>query len=87
LKHSDVLNSWKEIAEYLGRGLRTAQRWERDLGLPVRRPRGRMRTAVIALRWEIDAWINDCPQSRRVEDTPSPERPDRDLDALGDNTR
>ncbi len=31
-----VLNSWKEIACYLGRGVRTVQRYERDLGLPVR---------------------------------------------------
>ena len=33
------LNTWKEIATYMGRGVRTVQRWERELGLPVRRPR------------------------------------------------
>jgi hypothetical protein len=31
---SEVLNFWKEIAEYLHRGIRTVQRWERDLKLP-----------------------------------------------------
>jgi len=54
---SDLLNSWKEIAAYLNRGVRTVQRWEADLGLPARRPQGRGRSAVIAMRSEIDAWL------------------------------
>lgn len=54
---ADVLNSWKEIAAYLRRGVRTVQRWERDLNLPVRRPRNRRRSAVIALRSDIDSWL------------------------------
>ena len=33
----DRLDSWKEIAAYLRKGLRTVQRWERTEGLPVRR--------------------------------------------------
>ena len=33
----DRLDSWKVIAAYLGRGVRTVQRWERDEGLPVHR--------------------------------------------------
>jgi hypothetical protein len=56
-----VLNSWKEIAAYLGRGVRTAQRWERDLALPVRRPRGTDRSAVFAVPAEIDGWLKRCP--------------------------
>jgi len=51
------LNSWKQIARYLGRGVRTVQRWEREFGLPIRRPRGRRRSAVIALTAELDAWL------------------------------
>jgi len=35
------LESWKEIAAYLGRDVRTAQRWERLGGLPVHRLRTR----------------------------------------------
>jgi hypothetical protein len=31
------LDSWKEIAAYLGRAIRTVQRWEREEGLPVHR--------------------------------------------------
>jgi hypothetical protein len=49
------LDSWKEIAVYLRRGVRTAQRWERDAGLPVRRVGGD-RQAVYAFRGELDDW-------------------------------
>jgi hypothetical protein len=56
-----VLNSWKEVAHYLERGIRTVQRWEADLGLPVRRPRGKKRSAVIAICSEIDEWVDACP--------------------------
>jgi len=52
-----ILNSWKEIAQYVGRGVRTLQRWERDLGFPVRRPRRKQRSAVVAMPAEIDAWF------------------------------
>lgn len=60
----ELLNSWKEIASYLNRGVRTVQRWESELGLPVRRPRGRNRSAVIAMRSEIDEWLKSCPSSQ-----------------------
>jgi predicted DNA-binding transcriptional regulator AlpA len=62
-----ILNSWKEIAQYLNRGVRTVQRWESELGLPVRRPRGRRRSAVIAMRSEIDQWLNRCPLEAREQ--------------------
>ncbi len=52
-----ILNSWKEIAVYIGRGVRTVQRWERELALPVRRPRGKARSAVIAVPSEVDEWL------------------------------
>lgn len=55
--NAEMLNSWKEVAVYLGRGVRTVQRWELDLGLPVRRPRGKPRSAVIALKAELDSWL------------------------------
>lgn len=54
---ANVLNSWKEIASYVGRGVRTVQRWEQELGFPVRRPRGKQRSAVIAIKSEIDSWL------------------------------
>jgi DNA-binding transcriptional regulator YiaG len=53
---SDVFTSWKDIANYLGKGVRTVQRWESGLGLPIRRPNANMHNVVIALRSEIDEW-------------------------------
>lgn len=50
------LDSWKEIAAYLGRGVRTVQRWERDEGLPVHRLAHEKRGTVYAYRHELDAW-------------------------------
>ena len=59
----NILNGWKEVASYLGRGVRTVQRWE-ELGLPVRRPKGADRSAVIAIPEEIDAWLRNCKTHR-----------------------
>lgn len=56
-KQADILNSWKEIAFYLGRGVRTVQRWERELHLPVRRPWNKTRSAVVAFRSDLDEWL------------------------------
>src|SRR5215475_10588575 len=55
------LSGWKEIANYLGKGVRTVQRYEGDLGLPVRRPAGKPRGSVLATRAEIDAWVSATP--------------------------
>ena len=54
----DILNGWKEIANYLGKGVRSVQRYERDLGLPVHRISGRSASAVLAIKAELDHWIN-----------------------------
>lgn len=56
-----VLNSWKEIAAYLGRGVRTVQRWEQDVSLPVHRPRTMKRSAVLAFPRELDQWLRRTP--------------------------
>jgi hypothetical protein len=61
---SVILNGWKEIANQLGRGVRTVQRWE-QLGLPVRRPKGSNRSAVLALSEEVDEWVRGCAMHRQ----------------------
>jgi hypothetical protein len=50
------LDSWKEIADYLGRDVRTAIRWEHERGLPVHRVPGGKRGGVFAYAEEIDRW-------------------------------
>ncbi len=56
-----ILNSWKEVAAYLGRGVRTAQRWEHDLGLPVHHQGGTRHSAVAAIPEELDGWLHRTP--------------------------
>src|SRR4029453_9213806 len=58
----DRLDSWKEIAAYLGRGIRTVQRWEREEGLPVHRLAHEKRGSIYARREELAAWW----ESRRL---------------------
>ena len=53
------LDSWKEIAAYLGRDIRTAQRWERSEGLPVKRHLHQSQYTVYAFRSEIDTWLKE----------------------------
>jgi phage terminase Nu1 subunit (DNA packaging protein) len=65
-----ILNSWKEISNYIGRGVRTVQRWEELYGLPVHRAAGRDRSAVYALSDEIDAWL----RMGKMHDTPKEHR-------------
>lgn len=50
------LDSWKEIAVYFRRDVRTVQRWEKSEGLPVRRHQHDSLGSVYAYRHELDAW-------------------------------
>ena len=50
------LESWKEIAGYLKRDVRTVVRWEKDEHLPVRRHRHLSRSSVYAYPSELEAW-------------------------------
>jgi hypothetical protein len=56
---TERLDSWKDIATYLGRNVRTAMRWEQGKGLPVHRLPGGQRQAVFAWRHELDAWMKN----------------------------
>jgi TolB-like protein/Tfp pilus assembly protein PilF len=50
------LDSWKEIASYLGRSEKTARRWEETEGLPVHRLLHEKRGSVYAYAGELDTW-------------------------------
>lgn len=52
----DRLDSWKEIAAYLNREVRTLFRWEAQEHLPVYRHLHKGRSTVYAYRSELDAW-------------------------------
>jgi tetratricopeptide (TPR) repeat protein len=55
----DLLQSWKEIAAYLGRSERTCKRWETEFRLPVHRMDGSVRGSVFAYRSELDRWMDE----------------------------
>lgn len=50
------LRGWKEIADFLGTSARSAQRWERELGMPVQRLRMTTGSVVSSYPSELDAW-------------------------------
>ena len=70
----ELLTSWKEIANYLGKGVRTVQRWELQFGLPVRRPNERVKGIVHATRQELDRWLE-------VQWSPQRQNDERVMDA------
>ena len=52
-----ILANWKDIALYVGKSVRTVQRWELELGLPVRRPYDGSKSPVFVVPAELDAWM------------------------------
>jgi Tol biopolymer transport system component len=79
----DRLDSWKEIAAYLGRGIRTVQRWEREEGLPVHRLVHEKRGSVYARKEELAAWWESrrltlaAPPTRDAYEAPAAPRLER----------
>ena len=69
------LNGWKEIAAYLGKSVRSVQRWEATLGLPVHRIRTPDGQIVYSERQEIDDWRRrlDSHPVAEPEDPADPE--------------
>jgi hypothetical protein len=63
-----ILNGWKEISSYVKRSVRTVQRWEARLELPVYRPALKDRSAVMAFSDELDRWISRAAPDIGEED-------------------
>jgi TolB-like protein/Tfp pilus assembly protein PilF len=75
---ADFLDSWKEIAVYLERDIRTVQRWEKFESLPVHRHVHEKQGTVFAYRSEIDIWRKSReiePIAETLEETSEVERP------------
>ena len=64
--HDRKLDSWKEIADYLDREVRTVQRWEKTEGLPVHRHEHQKKSTVYAYTSELDDWR----KNRQPKDDP-----------------
>jgi tetratricopeptide (TPR) repeat protein len=67
------LDSWKEIATFLGRAERTVKRWETERGLPVHRVPGGGRSAVFAYSDELTEWLKGYRQEIDTDDSTSGE--------------
>src|SRR5437868_2225908 len=55
-QEEERLDSWKEIAAFMNRDVRTVQRWEKSEGLPVHRHLHEKAGSVYAYRAELQAW-------------------------------
>src|ERR1700749_2812914 len=51
-----LLEAWKDIAAYMRRDVRTVQRWEKLLELPIHRLTDSRSGSVFAYKRELDAW-------------------------------
>lgn len=83
------LDSWKEIARYLRRDVRTVQGWEKKEGLPVHRHAHSARASIYAYAAELDAWLEarriapdqargaakDAPEVPGMPDVPAADQP------------
>jgi len=70
--HERKLEGSGEIALYLRREIRTVQRWERNLGLPIHRlPVGRQ-NAVYAYPSELDQWYREREAKIKAEEIRHP---------------
>jgi hypothetical protein len=85
-----ILNGWKQISHHIDRGVRTAQRWEASLGMPVHRPALKDRSAVVAFSDELESWLsrtspcvrNECMATDDQTTNVNDERNERLLRAL-----
>ena len=67
---TDRLDSWKEIASYLRREVRTVQLWEKNEGLPVHRHFHKRLGSVFAYRSEIDLWQRQVSRTQPDQESP-----------------
>jgi hypothetical protein len=89
-----ILQSWKEIASELDRGVRTVQRWERTLGLPVHRLGKGARRPVFAFTDELHRWFRkeawgsdlETAQGAPGESSADP-RPEQSISARNGHSR
>src|SRR5216684_9387213 len=96
LRPDNFLDSWKEIAAYLEREVRTVQRWEKKEGLPVHRQIHEKLGTVYAYKSEVDAWwkersakLGSKPENGEIAEGPrivswpvsTPEIPDEEINS------
>ncbi len=66
INNRQILSTWKDISSYLDRNIRTCQRWEKEIGLPVYRMEESSRASVFAYRDEIDEWLHNRVKNNEI---------------------
>lgn len=74
-EQSHRLDSWKAIAAYLDRDVRTVMRWSNTQGLPVHRVAGGRGRSVFAFSHELDAWLLGQPDRHEADPLTVPAAP------------
>jgi TolB-like protein/Flp pilus assembly protein TadD len=69
------LESWKEVAAYLGRDVTTVRRWEKREGLPVHRLHHTRLGSVYAYTAELDAWRRERAPGPAIGEMAVPQAP------------
>jgi len=77
----EVLDSWKEIASFLNRGVRTVQRWEQQEGFPIHRHDHKKRATVFAVASEVQEWVKNRSNSETPTDPVNRDRSYSHLEA------
>jgi len=73
MKEEEIFHSWKEIAVFLNRDVRTCLRWEKNLNLPVHRINKKStHSKVFAYRNEIEDWLQEKANSTLIKPIKTP---------------
>lgn len=68
MENKEILDSWKDISQYLNRDIRTCSRWEKKLRLPIHRIDNKSsRSKVFAFKSEIDQWLEKKAKSEEID--------------------
>jgi len=71
MRNREILDSWKDISDYLDRDIRTCARWEKELGLPIYRfDKDSSRSKVFAYKSEIDEWLKEKKIHKEIRKKP-----------------
>ncbi len=65
MNKSNRLDSWKEVAKYVCRDIKTCQRWEKKLEFPAHRiDINSLRSKVFTFKSEIDEWFKEKAKNK-----------------------
>jgi tetratricopeptide (TPR) repeat protein len=67
VEEKELLESWKEIAAYLHRNIRTCQYWEKRHALPIHRIEDSPKARVFAYKKELERWLEETLREGEIK--------------------